>query len=116
MRIKFFGILIATLLAVSCERNIPMTENIPETTPQVMVPESGTVLKGYIRVKMDEELTDTASLGRLFPDLNIVSIERTFPYCGKFEARTRAKGLHLWYDISFDPNVPLTKAATDFTH
>ena len=116
MRIKFFGILIATLLAVSCERNIPMTENIPETTPQVMAPESGTVLKGYIRVKMNEEFTDTASLGRLFPDLNIVSIERTFPYCGKFEARTRAKGLHLWYDISFDPNVPLTKAATDFTY
>ncbi|NLC73887.1 MAG: S8 family serine peptidase, partial [Clostridiales bacterium] len=42
--------------------------------------------------------------------LNIIKVERTFPYAGKFEARTRAEGLHLWYDIYFDSSVPLTKA------
>ena len=28
----------------------------------------------------------------------VVEMKRTFPYAGKFEARTRAEGLHLWYD------------------
>ncbi len=115
MRIKSLGILIATLMVVNCEHNVTIIDNTPMPTPQVMVPESGTVLEGFVRVKMNEELTDPASLGRLFPDLNIISIERTFPYSSRFEARTRAKGLHLWYDIHFDPNVPLTKASTELT-
>lgn len=28
----------------------------------------------------------------------IAEMRRTFPHAGKFEARTRAEGLHLWYD------------------
>ena len=35
---------------------------------------------------------------------------RTFPPAGKWEARHRAAGLHLWYDISFDKSLPVTKA------
>ncbi|MDD2594891.1 MAG: S8 family serine peptidase [Bacteroidales bacterium] len=68
---------------------------------------------GHIRVKMEEEIVNTQSLSNTLSDLNIISVERTFPYCGKFEKRTREEGLHLWYDIAFDQSVAVTKAASD---
>ncbi|MCR4860844.1 MAG: S8 family serine peptidase [Bacteroidales bacterium] len=46
---------------------------------------------------------DLSSLGEY-------TMTRTFPPAGKWEARHRAAGLHLWYDIRFDPSLPLTKA------
>lgn len=33
---------------------------------------------------------------------------RVFPACGKFEERTRAEGLHLWYDIKYENNASLS--------
>lgn len=47
--------------------------------------------------------------------LGIVRMERTFPYAGKFEPRTRKEGLHLWYDVYFDDNVPLTRAGDELS-
>ena len=43
--------------------------------------------------------------------LGNVRMERTFPYAGKFEKRTREAGLDRWYDVWFDDSTPLTKAA-----
>lgn len=42
----------------------------------------------------------------------VVEMKRTFPYAGKFEARTRAEGLHLWYDalVRDCPEDGLTRA------
>jgi len=42
--------------------------------------------------------------------LNYTSSERTFPINKKYEERTVNEGLNLWYDISFDQNIPLTTA------
>ena len=47
--------------------------------------------------------------------LGVVRMERTFPYAGKFEPRTRKEGLHLWYDVYFDETVPLTRAGEEFS-
>lgn len=44
----------------------------------------------------------------------ITSIERMFPYAGKFEARTREDGLHRWYNVTFDKSASLTRVANDF--
>ena len=41
--------------------------------------------------------------------LGVSSLRRVFPYAGKFEARTREAGLHLWYEVRFDG----TKASLD---
>lgn len=38
------------------------------------------------------------SVDTLLVSSGVVEMRRTFPYAGKFEARTRAEGLHLWYD------------------
>ena len=43
--------------------------------------------------------------------LGHVRMERTFPYAGKFEKRTREAGLDRWYEVWFDEGTPLTKAA-----
>lgn len=46
----------------------------------------------------------------LLEELGISSIERLFPEAGEFEARHRAAGLHRWYRVSYDRDVPRTKA------
>ncbi len=45
-----------------------------------------------------------------FAAAGITSLRRLFPEAGKFEARTRAEGLHKWYVGSFDELVPVTRA------
>lgn len=42
-------------------------------------------------------------------------MERTFPYAGKFEERTRKEGLHLWYDIWYSDEVATTRAVSEIT-
>lgn len=86
--------------------------------------------QGYVRVKINEDLaarlernTDTKtgavscigvkSSDDILSSMGVTSMKRTFPYAGKFEERTRKEGLHLWYDVEFDENMPLTKAKTD---
>ena len=40
-------------------------------------------------------------------------MERTFPYAGKFEERTRKEGLHLWYNVWFSKDTSATRAAAE---
>lgn len=84
-----------------------------------------------VRLKLSEDLADelgltTDSLGNLvstkvgalnlsIESLGIYRMQRTFPYAGRFEARTRAEGLHLWYDVYFDRNASLTKAGEELS-
>ena len=46
-----------------------------------------------------------------FDGRGIVRMRRLFPQAGRFEARTRAEGLHRWYEVCYDSSVPITKAA-----
>lgn len=83
-------------------------------------------VKGMVNLKVTEEMagrldiryneegrllsTGVRSLDDQIEALGIKSIERTFPHAGEFEARTRAAGLHLWYDVYFDEATSLTRA------
>lgn len=55
-------------------------------------------------------ITKSAELASAIKLANIVSIERLFPHAGRFEARTRAEGLHRWYRIKCDNKITATKA------
>ncbi|MEA4916239.1 S8 family serine peptidase [Proteiniphilum sp.] len=80
--------------------------------------------EGYVRILVSEDLSDkmetTARSGGLrsaamaaddiVSQVKIRSMERTFPYAGRFEERTRKAGLHLWYDVIFDTEVPIHEA------
>lgn len=82
-----------------------------------------------LRIKLSENLADSilydetgvvdmASLtsdvlNDLVVSLGVKSMRRTFPPAGEFEPRTREAGLHLWYDIYFDPATGITKAGEE---
>ncbi len=69
-----------------------------------------------LSISREGDLTSNVkSVENVINSLNIIKIERTFPYAGKFEKRTREEGLHLWYDVVFDPSVALTKADGDLS-
>lgn len=82
------------------------------------------ILKGRIRVKLKEEppgevavrdvngtvTTGIDALDDIAPVLGITQIKRIFPPTGKFEERTRRKGMHLWYDIWFTADLAATRA------
>lgn len=57
--------------------------------------------------------TKSSGLNQLLEPLGIKSIRRMFPHGGEFEARRRAAGLHKWYLVTFDKDIPQTKAAGD---
>ena len=56
-------------------------------------------------------IADVKSSGMDFVSMiGVKKMCRTFPYAGRFEARTVAAGLDKWYDIWFDENVPVDEA------
>lgn len=86
--------------------------------------------QGYVILQVSEELAaileertdsqgEVKSIGVKSSDdilmgMGVSTMTRTFPHAGKFEARTRAEGLHLFYSVQFDEQVPLTRAQSDF--
>ncbi len=81
---------------------------------------------GVIRVKLSEALCESISenedtrtlktrLSNELGNLPIVSMKRLYPYAGKFEKRTREMGMHQWYVVKFDPNMPTSRMVSSFT-
>lgn len=79
------------------------------------------MVEGVIKVKFDRQLaakfqgvdlpyannlvteTGVASVDNFNNNLQIEGFTRLFPFSPKHEARHRKHGLHLWYEIKFDP-------------
>ena len=59
--------------------------------------------------------TGVKSVDGVVASLGIVEMERMFPYAGKFEARTRAAGLDLWYNVRMDQDRGLTRAMEELS-
>lgn len=99
-----------------------------DSTPVVRPVEPSQVRTDVVRVKLNaqyaEKLENMAEKSgvvlstksdMLFGVPGVKYMRRTFPYSGKFEARTRAAGLHLWYDVYLDQEqTAVTKAQTGF--
>lgn len=92
---------------LSCNR-----QEIPIPQPAT-VPQDNTRIPGTAIVRLSEESADAFAIGD-YPDiassLGVISAERVFPDAGEFEERHRAAGLHRWYSIRYDEEVPQTKA------
>lgn len=121
---------------LACSAAFSMGSCSHETEVEIGQPDqeeltSAAFKQGFVILQVSEELaarleekTDTkgevASIGVKSSDdilmsMGVKSMTRTFPYAGKFEPRTRKAGLHLFYDVTFDEKVPLTRAQSDFT-
>lgn len=89
-------------------------------------------VQGVVRVKVSETLaarleqagtarsatgeltTGVASLDNLNRQFRARQMTRVFPDAGKFEARHRKHGLHLWYEVRVDKGIPLAQAVQSY--
>ena len=105
----------------SCQQDDIITE-VPKDDWSVIANTAGQI-KGQVNIKFKElpkDLqivttrsgvdTDNGQLNFVIRQLGGTRLERVFPHAGKFEARTRKAGLHLWYQVSFDENIPTAEA------
>ena len=93
---------------------------------------SGQYKEGVIRIKLKEtkavlisqaKLTKSAKGYAMIGDIALdaamqrckaTDMKRVFRPAAKFEAKHRKHGLHLWYEITFDKNVPIESALKSF--
>lgn len=59
--------------------------------------------------------TKSTRMRDIIEELDIVSMHRVFPDAGPFEERTRREGLHRWYEVRFNVNNLVTKAAVELS-
>lgn len=114
--------------AISCQKEPQSTVPGPADEPVAGVTESA-VIQGVMKVKVSDELADRLlaqadatglvsnpeSAGLAVPGMEIKSVSSTFLIGGKFEARQRAAGLHKWFTVSYDEDVPMTRASGDLS-
>ena len=114
--------------AISCQKEPQSTVQGPADEPVAGVTESA-VIQGVMKVNVSDELADRLlaqadatglvsnpeSAGLAVPGMEIKSVSSTFLIGGKFEARQRAAGLHKWFTVTYDEDVPMTRASGDLS-
>ncbi len=111
--------LAAVMIAASCtkEAALPASgESVVSTDDGAAIRESA-VMPGRMCIYVSEATAaeieaDPAAYAARHAAEGIVSLERTFPDAGEFEARSRKCGLHRWYDVILAEDLPLTKAGS----
>lgn len=127
MKIKFLLLSLPVLAALlSCARETASSPVPEDEEPQAVSP----YVPGVALVKLSEEeasvieackgdipslATKGSGIATVLSDLGAVSIKRILPDAGKFEKRTREAGLHRWYTLEYDSEIPATKAAASFS-
>ncbi len=112
-------------LLAGCNQAMDLAPDEPDV-PEFEVSEQD-IVKGRMRIKLKEEpagevavrnaggitTTGIRALDSSASTLGIKRIERVFPPAGKFEERSRRRGLHLWYDVWFSEDMPATRAVNE---
>ena len=111
---------------------LPGCEQEP-VKPEVLSPEARTadvvdeeyLVPGQMIIELSDELvekleadfargevlgTKSSEVNSVFSGLGVISVKRLYPDAGEWEPRHREAGLHKWYKVTFDPNMPQTKA------
>lgn len=118
---KLQRIVIFILLYVFC---LSCSRNTPEMNTVQGPREESVFEEGRMNILFDDKLaslieedlaggnlrTKSAELNSIIGSLGIKSMERLFPYAGRFEERTRKEGLHRWYTVSYDRVVTKSEA------
>ncbi|WP_345331106.1 S8 family serine peptidase [Mucilaginibacter defluvii] len=93
---------------------------------------SNGVLRGVVNIKLAPQIESkvgsraiSAKSGKLVTGVSALDVvaqrykatamQRVFPYDAKHEEQLRRHGLHLWYKLTFDPNVDVKQAITAFS-
>ncbi|HBB06575.1 MAG TPA: peptidase S8, partial [Bacteroides sp.] len=111
---------VAASLCLSCSDELP-SEQPPQPVPEAALMDA---VPGVVCMQVSEELagrlsdagsgTETRAmqscLTRSADAIRLNSVEPVFRIGGKFEARQRRSGLHRWYKVRFDNEVPVSSA------
>ena len=124
---KRIEIILAALALTACAQNFEDKQPVSGETVQVfgenMAPQN--LEKGVANLFVSEDLSDELEAAsdeqgnvdlqqtKALSGLPFTAARRLFRPAGKFEARTRAEGLHRWYIVSYDVETSATKAASD---
>ncbi len=134
MKCKVLLLMCVTALLAACvDSNIDDGMNIDGSTPSQMLTQKPVTvfsaeqaIPGEIIVKFREAVADSLevagtlsaegrmvsglrSIDRFNENVGAFKMERLFPDAGRFEARSRKMGMHLWYKITFDQSVSMAK-------
>lgn len=133
MRYKYLYIIsCAALSLVGCKDEFSTSDDAPITNGDgpVMVNSLENAMPNMVLVKFHDECAETientvkntrtgvasrsglSDFDRFLEDVHVESFERLFPV-NKFEKRTRAEGLHLWYKVHFRSNLPMEEVASE---
>ncbi|MGN0187899.1 MAG: S8 family serine peptidase [Candidatus Cryptobacteroides sp.] len=124
-RILIFAASVPLVLLPACR------DNLSEPVPGGQVKEEcldDFCIPGISNIEVTEEMSDMllsnldgngcVVLTKAFPDgigfEGVTSIRPCFNIGGPYERMQREHGLHLWFEVGFDSQVPVTKAAEDF--
>ena len=110
---NFVKCLLAALLAVACTAEAVISEQAPENTEPVspFVGPTATVEFDEDLTALLEESVKSADARTLLGAMGIKSLRRVFPDAGEYEARSRAMGMHRFYQVELAGVIPETKAA-----
>lgn len=125
---KHFYVLLALSACLLCACT---KENIPAGTEhnEKQTAFGAGVVNGWVRIKLAGDdaaalqtgtftrgavSTGNPQLDAVADALGVTEVKRVFGDGGRFEARHRRYGLHLWYDLKFDESVPVSRAADNF--
>lgn len=135
MKCKFLLLMCAAAMLASCtDPKIDDTMNIDGSVSSQllaqkpkMVFSAEQAIAGEVMVKFRESTIDAVesamslaavdgqietgveAIDEFCKNVGAYKVERLFPDAGRFEARQRKAGLHLWYRISFDESVSMAK-------
>lgn len=114
-------LLLALLFLGACTEKME-----PEQVPE---PSTSSVVQGEVIVQFSDEMlniiekdldaghivTKSSGLNAIGSGMGIISMKRIFPDAGEYEARSREAGMHRWYKVKYDTNIPVTRAMTDLS-
>lgn len=118
--------MVLSVILSSCET--VLTESPLYDTGKTESAGQENTVSGKLRIKVTEDLAEILLSGRdndgvissdilsengLGKESGIEKVSTSFLIGGKFEARQKAAGLHLWYDIVLDPDFASTKSTED---
>lgn len=133
MRYKYLYIIsCAALSLIGCKDEFSTSDDASITNGDgpVMVNSLENAMPNMVLVKFHDEYAETientvnnastraasrsglSDFDRFLEDVQVESFERLFPV-NKFEKRTRAEGLHLWYKVHFRSNLPMEEVARE---
>ena len=109
--------LAALAVTAACSKQETVQDE-PETGGAIVINEGiGEVVKGELLIQVrpaastkaggdiQDAMAGTDEIAEVLGASGRFRLERLFPECGKFEARTKAEGLDRWYVASFDKSV-----------